>query len=170
MYDIIKLLFDICRFKKGPEDLPCSLWLLRLLFILYIAVRVLMLSIHYASLDVLLQVLVDIFLVVGFFWMVLYLSRKTGRLYQVLSAILGTDALISFFALPGVATMELRQGGLAVFLITLALIGWHWAVTGFIISRALEKNLSFGLGLAFLYLLGSYQVMVFLFPEVAGVN
>ena len=170
MYEIIKLLFDICRFKKGPEDLPYSLWLLRLLCVLYLFVRILMLSIHYDSLDVLLQVLVDIFLVAGFVWVMLYLSRKTGRLYQVLSAILGTDALISFFALPGIATMEIGQGGLAVFLITLILIGWHWAVTGYIISKALEKTLSFGLGLAFLYLLGSYQVMAFLFPEVAGVN
>jgi hypothetical protein len=33
-----------------------------------------------------------------------------------------------------------------------------------------SKTLSFSLGLAFLYLLGSYQAMAFLFPEVAGVK
>ena len=31
MFDIIKLLFDICLFKKGPQDLPYSVWLLRLI-------------------------------------------------------------------------------------------------------------------------------------------
>ena len=108
MFDIIKLLFDICLFKKGPQDLPYSVWLLRLLLVVYVSIRVLMLSIHFDWLNVLLQVIVDILLVAGFFWIMLYLARKLGRFYQVLSAVLGTDALISFFALPGMATMETR--------------------------------------------------------------
>ena len=170
MFGIIKLLFDICLFKKGPQDLPYSLWLMRVLLFVYISVRVLMLSMHFDWLNVLLQTIADIFLVVGFFWIMLYLARKLGRFYQVISAILGTDALISFFALPGMATMETGQGGLLALFVVLGLIGWHWAVTGHIISNALEKTLSFSLGLAFLYLLASYQVMAFLFPEVAGVK
>jgi hypothetical protein len=170
MFDILKLLFDICLFKKGPQDLPYSVWLLRILLVVYVSIRVLMLSIHFDSLSVLLQVIVDIFLVAGFVWSMLYLTGKLGRFYQALSAVLGTDALISFFALPGMATMETGQGGLLVFLVMLGLIGWHWAVTGHIIRNALEKSLSFSLGLAFLYLLGSYQVMALLFPEVVGVK
>jgi len=170
MFEIIKLIFDICLFKKGPQDLPHSVWLLRIMLVAYLSIRVLMLSIHYDWLNILIQVIVDIFLVTGFFWTLLFLDRKLGRLHQVFSAVLGTDALISFFALPGIATMEIGQGGLWVFLVMLGLIGWHWAVTGHIINNALEKSLSFSLGLAFLYLLVSYQVMALLFPEVAGVN
>jgi hypothetical protein len=170
MFDILKLIFDICLFKKGPQDLPYSVWLLRLLLVVYISIRVLMLSIHFDSLNVLLQVIIEIFLVAGFVGIMLYLAEKPGRICQVLSAVLGTDALISFFALPGMATMETGQGGLLVFLVMLGLIGWHWAVTGHIIRNALDKSLSFGLGLAFLYLLGTYQVMALLFPEVAGVK
>ena len=170
MFDIIKLLFDICLFKKGPQDLPHSLWLLKLLLVAYVGVRVLMLSMRFDWLNVISQVFVDVFLVAGFFLIILYLARKLGRFYQVISAVLGTDALISFLALPGMATMETGHGGLLVFFIVLGLIGWHWAVTGHIISNALEKTLSFSLGLAFLYLLVSYQVMAFLFPEVAGVK
>ncbi len=170
MFDIIKLLFDICLFKKGPQDLPYSVWLLRILFIGYVSIRVLMLSIHFNWLTVLMQVIVEIVLVCGFFWLMLYLARKLGRFYQVISAVLGTDALISFFALPGMASMEAGQGGLLVFLVMIGLIGWHWTVTGHIIRNALEQTLSFSLGLAFLYLLGSYQAMAFLFPEVAGVK
>ena len=170
MFDIIKLLFDICLFKKGPQDLPYSIWLLRILLVVYISVRVLMLSMRYDWLNVFLQIVVEIFLVAGFFWIMLFLVRKLGRFYQVISAVLGTDALISFFALPGIATLETGQGGVGAFLVVLGLIGWHWAVTGHIIRNALEQSLSFGLGLAFLYLLGSYQVMALLFPEVAGVK
>jgi len=114
--------------------------------------------------------MVDIFLVAGFVWIMLYMTGKLGRLYQGLSAVLGTDAMISFFALPGMASMEIGRGGLLVLLVMLALIGWNWAVTGYIISKVLEKTLSFSLGLAFLYLLGSYQVMALLFPEVTSVK
>jgi hypothetical protein len=170
MYDILKLIFDICLFKKGPQDLPYSIWLLRILLIVYTGVRALMLSIHFGWLNVLLQVIADVVLVAGFFWVLLYLARKLGRFYQVWSAVLGTDTLISFLALPGMATMETGQGGLLVVLVMLGLIGWHWAVLGHIIRNALDQSLSFGLGLAFLYLLGSYQVMALLFPEVAGVK
>ncbi len=170
MFDIIKRVFDICLFKKGPQDLPGSVWLLRILLVAYVCIRALMLSIHFDWLNVLLQIIVEVFLVVGFVWVMLYLARKLGRFYQVLSAVLGTDALISFFALPGIASMETGQVGLLVFLVMLGLIGWHWAVTGHIIRHALEKSLSFSLGLAFLYLLGSYQVMALLFPEVVGVK
>jgi hypothetical protein len=66
--------------------------------------------------------------------------------------------------------MQLGQGGILVFLVMFVLIGWHWAVTGHIIRNALEQDLSFSLGLAFLYLLGSYQVKVLLFPDVADVK
>jgi len=115
MFEIIKLIFDICLFKKGPQDLPHSVWLLRIMLVAYLSIRVLMLSIHYDWLNILIQVIVDIFLVTGFFWTLLFLDRKLGRLHQVFSAVLGTDALISFFALPGIATMEIGQGGLWVF-------------------------------------------------------
>jgi hypothetical protein len=170
MFDIIKLLFDICLFKKGPQELPYSLWLLRILLVVFISIRLLMLSIHFDFFTALLRAIVEILLVGVFFWALLSLSRKPGRLYQVISALLGTAALINFFALPVVASMELRQSGLWVYLVMLGLIGWHWAVTGHIIRNALDQSLSFGLGLAFLYLLGSYQVMALLFPEVASVK
>ena len=96
MYDLIKLLFDICLFRKKPQDLPYSVGLLGLLSAIYIIIRVLMLSMHFDSLGVLMQIAVDLLLVVGCAWIMLYVARKLGRLCQVLSAALGTDALISF--------------------------------------------------------------------------
>jgi hypothetical protein len=170
MFDIIKLVFDICLFKKGPQDLPGSVWLLRLLLAGYIGIRALMLRIYFDWLDTLLQIVVEIFMLVGFAWIALYLARKLGRFSQMLAALLGADALISFFSLPAIASMASGHGGILVFSVMLGLIGWHWAVTGHIIRHALDKSLIFSLGLAFLYLLGFYQVMALLFPEVAGVE
>lgn len=50
MYELIILLFAICRLKKGPEDLPYSVALLKITVAAFAAVRVLM---HYRGDNVL---------------------------------------------------------------------------------------------------------------------
>jgi len=170
MFEIIKLLFDICLFKKGPQNLPNSVWLLRILIAIDGGISFLMMKIRADWLNSLLQAAVGVLLVVGFSWIMLYIARRLERFNLTTCALLGTDALISFFALPGVASMMLGRGALLAFFVTIALMIWHWAVTGHIISNALEKTLVFSLGVAFLYMLGSYQVMALLFPDIAGVK
>jgi hypothetical protein len=170
MFEIIKLLFYISLFKKGPQNLPSSAWLLRLLVVVDVIVSFLMISIRTDWLNSLLQAIVGILLIVGFSRLMLYLGRKGERFYQTTGALLGTDALIGFFALPGMASMMIGRGALLAFIVTIGLMLWHWAVTGHIIRNALGQTLTFSLGLAFLYMLGSYQVMALLFPEVAGVK
>jgi len=170
MFEIIKLLFDICLFKEGPQDLPSSVWLLRILVVVDGGISFLMMNIRADWLNSLLQAAVGVSLVVGFSWIMLYTARRLGRFSLTTCALLGTDALISFFALPGMASMMLGRGALLAFFVTIVLMIWHWAVIGHIIRNALEKTLVFSLGLAFLYILGSYQVMALLFPGVAGVE
>ena len=58
--------------------------------------------------------------------------------------------------------MAFGSAAVLAFIVTIALMIWHWAVTGHIIRNALGQTWAFSLGLAFLYLLGSYQVMAFL--------
>jgi hypothetical protein len=164
MFELIKLLFDICLFKQGPQDLPASVGLLRMLAIIDVMISLLMLSVHTDWLASLFQAIVSVLLIVGFSWLMLYLARKRERFVQTASTFLGTDALISFFALPGIASMTIGTGALLAFFITITLMIWHWAVTGHIIRNALDQTWTFSLGLAFLYILGSYQVMALLNP------
>ncbi|MGZ5009213.1 MAG: hypothetical protein ACXWE9_10355 [Methylobacter sp.] len=168
MFEVIKLLFDICLFKKGPQDLPSSVWLVRLLAVFDVIVSFLMISLHADWLDALLQAIVGVVLIAGFSWLMLYVDRKPGRFHQTCAALLGTDAVISFFALPGMASMMIGRGTLLAFIVTIILMVWHWAVTGHIFRNALGQTWTFSLGLAFLFILGSYQVVALLFPEVAG--
>ncbi|MBL6986066.1 MAG: hypothetical protein ISR72_03300 [Methylobacter sp.] len=170
MFEIIKRLFDICLFTKGPQNLPSSVWLLRILVVIDVIVSFLMVSISTDWLTSLLQAIVSVLLIIGFSWLMLYVGRRRERFYQTTTALLGTDALIGFIALPGMASMMIGKGILLAFIVTIGLMIWHWAVTGHIIRNALGQSLTFSLGLAFLYILGSYQVIAFLFPEVAGTN
>jgi hypothetical protein len=167
MFDVVKLLFDICVFKKGPQDLPYSFNFLRLLVIINMISSFLILSMRMDWLNSLLEAIVGIFLVGAFSWIALSACRKLSRFYQTTCALLGVDTLLGFFAIPAMATMMTGQGGWPAFLIMLGLIGWHWAIIGYIMYRAMEQSLSFSLGLAFLYLLGSYKLMALLFPEAS---
>ena len=168
MYEILKLLVEICLFKKGPQDIPYSIWLLRAFVCLYASVRFLMLAMHTSPHMAMLQIIVEIMLIIGFSWVMLFMSRKLNRFYQVSCALLGTDTVINFLALPAILAMEIGHGGWFAFVAMLVLITWQCAVIAHIFCKAIEQNLMFSFGLAFLYLLASYQVIDLLFPEVAG--
>lgn len=158
MFDLIKLLFDICLLKKAPQNLPYSLHLLKILVIISIALNFLLLKMSIYWFPALLKGVVGVLLLCGFSWICLFFSRKQARFCQTTSALLGVDALLDCFALPVIATMVLNQDSLLAFLVMIVLIIWHWVITGHIMRNALEQSFSFSLGLAFLYLVMSYQV------------
>jgi len=165
MYELLKLFFEICLFKKGPQDIPGSKGLLPLLIPVYASVSFLLLKLSTGWLNAAMQVLVEILLILGATRIILFLARKPARYQQTASALMATDALISFFALPAMATLVGQGAGLA-FIVIIMLMIWHWAISGHIFSKALEQPFTFGLGVAFLYILVSYQVMALLFPEI----
>ncbi len=158
MFDLIKLLLDICLLKKAPQNLPYSINLLKILALINIAINFLLLTMSVYWFSALLKAAVGVLLIGGFSWISLFFSRKQSRFCQTTCALLGTDALLDLFALPAIATMAVNQGGLLVFLVMISVIIWHWVITGHIMRNALEQSFSFGLGLAFLYLVVAFQV------------
>lgn len=167
MYELSLLFFRIATFQKGPQDVPASPFVLRLLLPVYLAINYLILFLNGAQSTALLQIAVDFGLIVSFCWPLLYASGKIARFPQTLAAMLGTDVVISFFALPAIATLNTHANDLAYFAM-LALVLWHWLVSGHIIRHALDRSLFFGLGLALLYIMLSSQIMAALFPEITG--
>lgn len=170
MFELIKLLFAICLWKKSPEDVPYSINLWRLLIVGDILISFLVLNVRGNWLSALMQAIFGVILISLFAWLSLWLAQKKARFYQTSSALLGTDALISFCALPAIATFTLGQGGLLVLLFMMGIIIWQWLVIGHIMHAALTQSLSFSLSIAFLYLLSAYSLTALLFPEVAGIS
>ncbi len=166
MFELIKVLFEICLFKKGPASLPHSVWLLRIFLLIDAGVTVLLVSMSSNLIRALSQAFVSVALIIAFAWITLAIAGKSARFTQTTCALLGTDMLISFFAIPGTATLALGYFNVMVFLAMTGLIVWHWAITGHIIGNALGKSVAFSFGLAFLYIFTSYQVMALLFPEI----
>ncbi len=167
MYELIMLFFRIAIFKNGPQDVPASPLVLRLILPVYVLINYLILWINDAGASAILQIAVDFTLIVAFVWPLLYFSGKTARFPQTLAAMVGTDVIISFCALPAIATLNSHANDLAYF-VMLVLVLWHWLVSGHIIRHALDRTLFFGLGLALLYIMLSSQVMAALFPEIVS--
>ncbi|MGY6276802.1 hypothetical protein [Methylomonas sp. MgM2] len=167
MYELVILFFRIAIFQKGPQDVPASSFVLKLLLPAYVAIKYLISLLNSAASTALLQILADFALIVLFCWPLLYFAGKSARFPQTLAAMIGTNIVISFFALPAIATLNVHANNLAYFSM-LALVLWHWLVSGHIIRHALDRPLFFGLGLALLYIMLSSQVMAALFPEITS--
>jgi len=165
MYSLIKLLFDICLLQKGPQDIPVSTGLLTLLIPTYAGISFLILILSSDAITAILQVFVEVFLVLASCKVILSLAKKTERYQQTACALLATDSLISLFALPAMASL-IGQGSALAFFSIVSLMLWHWIVSGHIYSHALDQPFTFGLGVAFLYILASYQLMALIFPEL----
>ncbi|MGR9115803.1 MAG: hypothetical protein ACU85E_08550 [Gammaproteobacteria bacterium] len=167
MFEITTLFFDICLLKKGPQDIPPSYGLLYCLIVVYALISFLVLFTAADWQNAVLQIPVEIVLVIVFTKFMLSLVRKPERYVQTACALFGTDALISFFALPSVASMTAGKVTLLAFAVMLGFTVWHWLVIGHVFRHALSQSLSFGLGIAFLYIFAMFQILALLFPEAA---
>jgi hypothetical protein len=165
MWALIKLIFDICCLAKTPQDIPYSKNLLTLLLLIYIAIAFLILSPSEGFFKGVLEVGVEVLLMIFFVWSTLFFYRKTPRFLQTLCAVTGTDSLISFFALPAMLALSVQGLSDLAGIIIMGLMIWHWVACGHIFRHALSQSLLFGLGLAFLYIVGTYQIMDLFFPS-----
>lgn len=162
MFEIIKLFYDIALFKKAPQDVPASKVLLRLVVCVYAIVSFLMLYISTHYFNAVLQVIAEIALVFVFCKGILYWVGKPQRYQQMFTALIGIDAMMSFFAIPALAALSMPQGSPLGLFSIVALMLWHWAITGHILRHALSQSFGFSLGIALLYIMSSYQIMEWL--------
>ncbi len=167
MFELIKLYFDMCLLRKGPQDAPYSLFVFWLSVALYGIAGLLLLYMSLGWLDSMIQLTVEIVLILGFTGGMLALSGRLSRFFQTASAMLGTDAIISFLGLPVISSMLLGSMSSLPYYVSIGLMIWHLFITGHIFRHALDKSFGFGLGLAFLYIFFSFQMMVLLFAEAA---
>ncbi len=159
MFEIIKLFYAIALFRKAPQDVPASTILLRLTVCVYAIISFLMLYMSTNYFNALLQVVAEVILVFGFCKGVLYWMGKPQRYQQMFTALIGIDALMSFFAVPALAALSMPSGSALGFFTVVAIMLWHWAITGHILRHALSQSFGFSLGIALLYIISSYQIM-----------
>lgn len=172
MQSLFQVFYEIALWRKGPRDVPASGSLLAMVAVLYVAVSAVQSYLVYGPDGALLRGVADLVLTTAVFWIALAIGRRTHRLLQTLTAVLGTGALL---ALPMIGLLLLgRQVGdqsplaFLVSLASLPLLIWYLFVVGHIVRAALESPLFTGMAVALTYFVVSYAVLVQLMPAGTG--
>jgi hypothetical protein len=172
---LIRLFLDICLLRRGPQDLPASGLLLGLALLANLVVSVVLLGLETDWTDAVIQALVGGAMLLGFLFITLKAAGLTPRFLQTSIAMLGSDALISSFAVPLLAMMVLASPDeksadfflLILKIVFLMLMLWYVAVMAHILRHALSRPLGIAVALALVYVLASVQIMSMLFAPPA---
>ena len=141
MRALFELFLDICLFRKGPQDLPAGMALLKLCLLGYGLSGLVVLLLSTPAPVAILQVLLDLVLLAGLLHLALLARRHPRRFEQTLSALTGTGTLMGLLALP-VMLWIVRQGADGDIqlpsLLLLALMAWSIAIMTHILRLALD--------------------------------
>jgi hypothetical protein len=155
---LLRLLWDLCRFRRGPQDLPYSPALARGLVLADAGAGLLYLQIVGAGKGGVAQLAVAMLIAV-LAPLILLRSRGLGERYvQTLSALVGTGALLTLVYLPvGVLAADMpapdinaepTRQQLAVAWLTLTLVAWKLTINGHIWRHSMNWPLAAGIALA----------------------
>lgn len=165
--DLLKVFVDIALRRRGPQDLPVSSFLLWITLGAYLIMAAaggyFWLSNVQPGGIVLLSV-VDLGILVVWFWSVLAICHRQHRFLQTVTALLGTGALIGLLhvglgTLYGMSQQDVRVAQLAGLGLFVLLIWWLVIVSD-ILRNALDIGMPGGVALASLYIV-THQAVFF---------
>ncbi len=146
MNAILKLYWQICRFRAGPEDIPPAITLTMLTLLLYAALNFVV-RVVFGELSVTYSV-ASLLVITGFWsgvvYSVLLFKRLTARFQQTFTAMLGTDVLLSMISLPLVLIASRFSPDSSLVALAsafwLLIFIWDVLVKGFIFHRAFNVS------------------------------
>lgn len=146
MKALLRLLWDICRFKRGPQDLPYSKQLMFLLTALNITFTVGQLLLNNAPTVFIYAAFLSFFVSAGYNYTILSYKKLSTRFVQTFSAHMGTAMLfgIAGFIFTNIA-MLISSENILFFFGVLYLQAWAIGVAAHIFRHALNTNFLFGL-------------------------
>jgi hypothetical protein len=164
---LIQLFLDICLFRKGPQDVPASQFLLGLILSLNLLVSAGLLLMEADPGQAIVQAACAMGLMFAFLYGLLKITRLDSRFLQTASAALATDAVFTLAAAPlmGMGQVLPDWQGFLSLLVT-ALMLWAIAVLGHILREALNLPYLAGFLLALAYTAGSLRIMMAWFPSL----
>jgi len=151
--------------RQGPQDIPYSIFLFYLSFFFYLVFGITVLTVQAENISLFIQMTVQVLSLFAFVWVCLVLYRRESRFMQTMTAVLGTDALITCIALPLLFWIKVDPNMQVLYMCLVVLMLWQLIVMGHILRRALDNSFFFGAGLAFLFLFLSFQIMDALAPS-----
>jgi len=169
MQALLKALWDIALWRRDPGHLPDSVALVAACALAYAAMSAVQSWMLTGGDRLAARTLVDLGLLVVLVWLLLAVTRRSHRLNQTLSAVLGTGALLSplvilLLALRGAAEAS-HTVALLVWAGSVGVILWYTFVLGHIVRSALDTGWFTGVAIAITYVVASAALLTRIFPE-----
>lgn len=169
---LFRAFFDVCRLRKGPQDLPASPELLLVTLVGYAGVVSLLTLFSRPAAAAVGASLTETTLIAGINFALLSLRRMEGRWMQTTTAMAGTGILFTVFAMPFFAGLSAAGAGPGagpafIYAGLLFLIVWNIAVTGHILKHALSLPFPVAVVIAAGYAWIVAMAVSGLFPEPA---
>lgn len=156
---------EIALFRKGPQDLPASGFLLGLTLACNVAVVSLSVFLFQRSdlargaLQSILGLGSEILLV----WAILQAFNHSERLLQTLTAVLGVDTVISLAFIPLLVSMPITPGAgqasAVQWLLLIGLLSWGVVALGGILRHAVNVSLFAGIMISLSYHIAVYSLV-----------
>ncbi|MBB6095709.1 hypothetical protein HNQ60_004600 [Povalibacter uvarum] len=111
MLKLLQTFLDIALWRKGPQDLPASQFLVALALAMYVAasfIQVQLLGLQLRT--VIVVVVVDAIMMILWPWAVLSFFRRSERFMQTLTAMLGVGVLLALADI-GVRVLQIMMAG-----------------------------------------------------------
>ncbi len=153
MEALIRLFGEICRFKKGPEDVPTSFnFLIVILLVNFIVESLLGLTVYSLAVSTLLASL-SIISLLAFVGIWLFLFKLNNRLIQSSIAFIGVNLFTNIICFMPIA-LTWKMGILSdnsFGLLNLLLIAWILSIYAHIFRNSLSISFFLGFALAITY-------------------
>ena len=167
MQALIFRFFDICLLRAGPQDIPASPFLLRLVVVLSVIVGIFLnLQTKGFSQSLMISLFNAIWLI-AFLYFILQLRGKQPRFKQTLIAMMGTNVILGVLIMPFmyhlVAAEAAGESAPLAFQFFLLLLVWDLTVFAHIIRHSLDIRLGYGFVISFGYLILSWWVIEMIF-------
>jgi len=170
MYQLFHLYFDICLLRKGPQAVPESPFLLLVTLLFNLTISLIAGTITDTFSNALAQALLGFGIMIAFTAIVLSIRGHIKRLSQTITAMLGTEALITIVLIPmsmviiGMDTESVsRFLKDALTILWLMVVVWYLLVMAHILRHALSMNLFQGVLLSIGMLAITWQINASLF-------
>jgi len=166
MSQLFNVFWQLCLLKSGPQNLPGSTSFLWVTLLVYGVVGFFVSLVSLSFFAALFSSIVDIALISGVTFLVLWSRELTPRFIQTTTALAGSGAIISAMALP-LLVLQAGLGETSVLpsVLVLGLMIWNLNIMGNILRHALETKAWVGLVLAVMYLYISISVFRSIFAE-----
>lgn len=162
---VLQRFIEICLLRAAPQDLPASRFLAAIALGLYGAVGLVLGLRNVGFGQAVLAVALDIGLLAGLLFLLLWIRQLLNRYLQALTALLGTGAVLEVVVAPLLLWQESWPAGAATpAMVAGSALFWLWllwglVVVGHILRHTLSTVFPVGVMLGLLYMFVSFSIM-----------